>query len=280
MAGVNETIDLLFTADAAYLKHIAVTLISLYINDPGYKYSIHIITKASGSDDADMLRRLCVRIGYSCFWYSQEEGVFENAPTTDRYPADMYQRLLAGKVLPKELDKVIYLDGDTLIINPLHPLWEYEMNGKIFLAATHITEGQGMESLNQIRLGTSGRYYNTGLIVMDLKKMREQVRVEDISRYLAGNRMPLLLPDQDVFNALYGEQIDVIPDSIWNYDARKYTKYLTGSGGEYNERWVMENTAVLHYCGRSKPWNPYYPYRFGHIYLHYESICRRLLEQK
>ena len=36
----------------------------------------------------------------------------------------------------------------------------------------------------------------------------------------------LLLPDQDVLNAVYGSRILEIEDSIWNYDARNYNNYL------------------------------------------------------
>ena len=33
--------------------------------------------------------------------------------------------------------------------------------------------------------------------------------------------------------------------------------------------------SYLHYCGKDKPWNKNYRYRFGNIYRHYENICRR-----
>lgn len=85
----------------------------------------------------------------------------------------------------------------------------------------------------------------------------------------------LLLPDQDVFNALYGELTKQISDAVWNYDARKYTQYLIISKGIYDEDWIMKNTSILHYCGKDKPWNKNYRYRFRNIYRHYENICRR-----
>ena len=61
---------------------------------------------------------------------------------------------------------------------------------------------------------------------------------------------PLILPDQDVFNMLYG----TVEDALWSYDVRNYSKYLIRSGGRYDLNWVMQNTAVLHFCGKNKPW--------------------------
>lgn len=62
------------------------------------------------------------------------------------------------------------------------------------------------------------------------------------------------MPDQDVLNALYGARILPLEDLIWNYDPRNYSEYKLHSHGKADTRWVIQNTAVLHFCGRDKPW--------------------------
>ena len=62
----------------------------------------------------------------------------------------------------------------------------------------------------------------------------------------------LILPDQDVFNILYGDQTVPVDDVIWNYDVRNYSKYLIRSTGRHDLYWVMHNTAVLHFCGKKQ----------------------------
>ena len=86
----------------------------------------------------------------------------------------------------------------------------------------------------------------------------------------------MLLPDQDLLNVLYGEQILPLADAVWNYDARNYNTYRMASSGLCDMDWVMRHTAVLHFCGKAKPWKPGYLYRFGVLYLHYAQITRRL----
>ena len=39
--------------------------------------------------------------------------------------------------------------------------------------------------------------------------------------------------------------------------------------------WVMEHTAIFHFCGKAKPWKPGYVYRFGVLYHHYAQLTRR-----
>ena len=83
------------------------------------------------------------------------------------------------------------------------------------------------------------------------------------------------MPDQDILNALYGEKTLPLQDAIWNYDARNYSSYLLRSGGVYDMQWVMQHTAILHFCGREKPWKPGYIHRFGILYQHYMQLARR-----
>ena len=90
--------------------------------------------------------------------------------------------------------------------------------------------------------------------------------------------MELLLPDQDVLNALYGRRILEIDDSIWNYDARNYNNYLLRSAGVCDMDWVMENTAVLHFCGWAKPWQKGYIHRFSILYKHYMALTARTVQ--
>nr|WP_243005008.1 glycosyltransferase [Hungatella effluvii] len=41
----------------------------------------------------------------------------------------MYYRLLAPHLLPEPLEKILYLDPDILVINPLRSLWEPDCAG-------------------------------------------------------------------------------------------------------------------------------------------------------
>ena len=42
-----------------------------------------------------------------------------------------------------------------------------------------------------------------------------------------------------------------------------------------------QNTSILHYCGKEKPWHPRYRYRFGSLYRHYEHMAElELTEQE
>ena len=114
-----------------------------------------------------------------------------------------------------------------------------------------------------------------GVLLMDLDAMRREVRPADIFDYAREHADILLLPDQDVLNGLYGGQILGVDDSLWNYDARRFDRYLLVSQGEKDMDWVMAHTAILHFCGKRKPWNHSYQGRFSALYKHYQRLVER-----
>lgn len=68
----------------------------------------------------------------------------------------------------------------------------------------------------------------------------------------------MILPDQDILNALYGSMILPVDDSILNYDARQFEEYWLDSQGVKDMDWVMDNTVILHFYGKIKPWQKEY----------------------
>ena len=55
----------------------------------------------------------------ACHFIAVPGKVFEDFPETERYPVKIYYRLAAPLLLPKNIDRILYLDVDTIIINPL-----------------------------------------------------------------------------------------------------------------------------------------------------------------
>lgn len=267
--------NILITLDENYFPRLRVLLMSLKMNNPGEHFDIYLLYSGLSERMLRAVERWCRAAGYEFHPIRMDGDLFENAPVSSRYPTEMYYRLLASRLLPQELNRIIYLAPDILVINPLRPLWETNMSGWLFGAAAHTGKTELANDVNRLRLGVEHDYYNSGVLLMDLELGREEIIPEEIFRYVEEHRMELLLPDQDLLNAMFGERIFPLDDAVWNYDARNYKNYVMRSSGKYNVKWVMENTAILHFCGKAKPWKPGYIYRFGVLYQHYEQLAGR-----
>ena len=269
--------NLLVTLDENYIYQMKVLMTSIYINNPGEIFNIYLIHSGISSEKLDSLKNDLAKFSYEIFPIRAKDDLFSSARVTDRYPKEMYYRLLAGELLPQNLDRIIYLDPDILVINPLKDLWEMDISDYLFAAASHTGKTDMANNVNKIRLGTDTDYYNSGFLLINLKKAREEIDPEEIFAYADSNYKNLLLPDQDILNAMYGDKVLPIKDSIYNYDARNYSSYLLRSKGEEDLEWVMENTVVLHFCGRDKPWKKNHRTKFTALYRHYMSLCDRYL---
>lgn len=275
---MSNPIDLLFTIDERYIAPLQVALVSIKENNPNQDMRVWIVHESVSEVKIESLRTLTNKLGYDLNVVQVDGSNWSDAPIEDRYPKEMYFRLLAGEILPKEITKVIYMDPDILVINSIRELWDLDMGEYMLAAATHTGVIDVTTPINKVRLDIKHGYYNSGIMVINLEKAREIVRWADISDVIQEHGNMLLLPDQDILNYLYGKYAIEIPDEKWNYDARMYTRYLTASLGERDIHWVMENTVVLHFCGKPKPWDKKHDNRFTGLYLDYLKKTNRMMD--
>ncbi len=270
-----DRIQILCAMDANYLPQLRVLLTSIRLNNPGETFGLYLMHSGLPERELEGLERWCGEAGWEFHSVPVDAALFDGAPVTAQYPREMYYRLLAGQMLPDSLSRVLYLDPDILVINPLRELWETDMQGNMFAAAAHTGKTELANNVNRIRLGTDHDYYNSGVLLIDLERCRSEVSPDELFAFVREHRRELVMPDQDLLNAVYGDSILPLDDALWNYDARNFNNYVLRSTGGQDMSWVMENTAILHFCGKAKPWKPNYIYRFGVLYRHYERLAER-----
>ncbi len=271
----GDVIQILVSFNQNYIPPFKVMFNSMILNNPQERFHIWLLHSGLTAEALDDLEAYCTARGAAFTPVEVDSTLFKGAPVSKQYPQEMYYRLLASHILPAEISRILYLDPDILVINPLRPLWETEMNGNVFAAAAHSCGPEMVNNVNRLRLDTAHDYYNTGVILMDLEKARLLVTAEEVFSYVQAHADELVLPDQDVFNALYGYCTLSVDDRLWNYDVRYFPEYYLKSEGVCSMEWLMENTAVLHFCGKSKPWRTGYTNRFASLYKHYAHLAKR-----
>lgn len=267
-------IDLLVTLDENYFLQLRVLLTSLLINSPA-QYRVFLVHRAIPEDALQKLSEQLLQKDCELYPIRVPESLFAAAPAPGRYPQEMYYRLLAGQILPQQVKRVLYLDPDTLVINSVLPLWELDLRGKLFAAASHTGKTELANDVNRLRLKTQGDYFNSGVMLIDVARARKEIMPEAVFACVREHARELILPDQDILNMMFEKEICEIDDIIWNYDARKYSTYFLRTSGEATAAWTMEHTAILHFCGAAKPWKPRYRHRFGILYRHYMRLSEK-----
>ena len=270
--------NLLFSISDNFTEPLLTTLLSIRLNTPNEPLDIYVLQKELLEKDA-LIHKFCQSLDMRYYPLVVGDNIFKDAPANERWPESIYYRLLAHELLPKSLDKILYLDADILCINNLLPLYNQEIASFLYAAASH-TRLEVTDMINRLRLGNQdlNSYFNSGVLLMNLVNIREHVQSERIYSFIKDNSNILLLPDQDVLNALYGEQILRLPDEIYNFDSRLPFLYELMSQREYNFDWVTNHTVILHFCGKEKPWEAQAKGKFSVLYKHYHSLTKRRID--
>lgn len=265
--------NILVTLNSNYLKPLKVMLTSLFFNNPGEKFHIYLMHSSLTGEELEDLHQYIGQDGQRLSVISISDAYFEHAPIVKHYSKEMYYRILAFKFLPPEVEKILYLDPDLMIINEIRSLYDTDLGGRMFGAAYH--DRLSVKEVNKIRLlpYEIEAYYNTGVLLMDLALQRENIREREVFNFVEGNRIKLILPDQDIINALYAKSIMPLDEVRYNYDPRYYKYYRLVSNGKVDMDYIVKNSSIIHFCGKRKPWNKNYSGNFHSLYKHYEKLA-------
>ena len=194
---------------------------------------------------------------------------FPGLPYSKRWPQEACYRIFAAHILPTDIDRVLYLDPDIVIINSIEKLYNTDFQGMYFAACTH--QFQPMQSVNRVRLRMAPQslYINSGMMLMDLKRLREEQQVEQVFEYYRNNKNRIYLFDQDILNGLYCLQTLALDPLMYNLDEHYYKIHNINpfnKSHKIDTKWVSDNAVVIHFCGKIKPWSPGYKGQFGKLF--------------
>jgi lipopolysaccharide biosynthesis glycosyltransferase len=265
--------NILVTLNSNYLKPLRVMLKSLFLNNREEKFSIYLMHSALTTEELGELNSYIDNHDSRLTAINIEDDYFADAPVLYHYTKEMYYRLLAHKFLPEDLDRILYLDPDILIINPIKELYYMDIEEYLYAAAYH--DIISVKEINKLRLKPYDidAYYNSGVLLMNLKLHRQLIDEKGIFEFVEKNHYKLIMPDQDILNALYAKKIKSIDEKLYNYDVRYFRYYKVMSNNLWDMDYVINNTVVLHFCGKKKPWKKDYNGKFHSLYKHYEKLA-------
>ena len=165
----------------------------------------------------------------------------------------------------ENIDKVLYLDADTLIQKDLNKIYSTNMGGAYIGATKDGLMYQFPEHITEIGLDWRKFYFNSGVMLLNLKDMRKDAIIEKSITYF--NTHYEVFGDQDILNVVVNDK--VIPIS-YRYNCNstffeeKDAEFLSNF---YNEKVYQtsrenyDNAVILHFAGH-KPWTEWYTHSY------------------
>lgn len=266
-----QKMNLLVTLDENYIPYLNVMLSSLLYSNPDNYFYVYLLHSSVPEKATVETTRILGNSGRLIPIQVKDIGL-EGAPTTSRYPQEIYYRIFAAKYLPQDLERVLYLDPDLIVNGSISELYNLPINDYYFAAASHV--GNLLHKVNELRLGMdeNSPYINSGVMLMNLKRLRAEQDYQEVFEFIEKRKNFLTLPDQDIISALYGSKILALDSFRYNMTEVLFKQHAPFEKS-LNLEWIRNHSVIIHYCGRNKPWKSNY---FGDLDVFYKETVSHM----
>ena len=261
----RHTIPIAMALDDGYIYPTIVAITSMMENKkPETRYDYYVMHPGEFKEEnKEKLKSLEKKYKNCKINLIDMKEKHKDSHSDTRITTAAYYRLSLSEVVPY-LDKIIWLDGDTLTFSDLKEMYNIDMQGYYYKGI--LDEGDRKFLL----VKENDHPICSGVMLVNLSELRKDDMVNKISDFIKENNDKLCQHDQSVVNALCYEKVGVLPAKygIFNYHpsiqmAEKYVA-MFNCKEKYSAQEVLEaykKPVVLHCI--SKPWKSKEVYGFG-----------------
>lgn len=171
----------------------------------------------------------------------------------------MYYRLFASELLPKDIDRVLYLDCDIIVDGDVSNMYFSDLDGFSALVCTDI---MSVQSGSPKRLGYDERhgYFNSGMMLINISYWREHDILRRSIKFIKENSERLIYYDQDVLNYVLHDSKKFIGIE-YNFVSPYIMKSVFNDlDQEIHQKVLTCSPKIIHYT-YMKPWT-IFAYKF------------------
>lgn len=267
-------ICVVFSADANYAPYLGAALASLAAAaSPGNFYDVIVL--ASGIDAAEQ-EKIGAAIGgannISLRFFDVRERLEQQAGNffvnAHLSPA-AYYRLFVPSIF-ENFQKILYLDCDIIVLEDVAALYRQDLEGRAagaardFFAIADLASRNSRAWAKQLGMRDTERYFNSGVLLFDLEKLRTKGYEEKWFQRLRAVKNPRL-HDQDILNHSLEGDVRLL-EAAWNSPAWLASLGESLESCELSEALFADYLAaakspkIIHYATRHKPWElPHLP---------------------
>ena len=192
-----------------WYHYLAVDIYSLLKTTPAVK-KIYLLLETDNINDIPELKKVIekypVEIKLINFNNMIDDLIEKDNVNRDtEFTNFCFARLALPSIVEEE--KVLYLDTDAIVLKDISELWNINIDN-YYLAGCKDLGAFERDNISS-RLGITGKYINSGVLLMNLKKIREDNIYKKWFETI--NKRQLIFPDQDAINLVCQKGIIYIP---------------------------------------------------------------------
>jgi lipopolysaccharide biosynthesis glycosyltransferase len=265
---MNKILNVLYQSNDYYAPITGVSVTSLMEHNQDLdEMNVYLLNDKISKDNLEKFKGACDDYGRNLIIIETEDILrklrdeLKVSPFKGTYTT--YFKLIAISSLDLPTDRVLQLDGDTIIIGSLAPLCDLDLSDAL-IAATYDCILNEYKALIDIPL--TDKFYNGGILLVNQKKWLEEDCEGQIVHHLKYVRNGYYTVDQDILNVLFRKQIKYL-DLKYNFNSGFYIYGIEESFKMYDLKEEYYNTIeevkeayrkpIIHHCMGAmtgRPW--------------------------
>lgn len=248
--------DIVHCIDNGYVAQCGVTMTSVCLNNMDNMISFHILTNNLSPINRNLLEKTVNGYGKDITFYDVDEQILSKCPIRkgDHVSIATYFRIMIPLLLPKDLDKVLYLDCDLIVRGDLSSLWDVDVSNDA-IAAVPDCFTDSVLPYNYLEYDRHLGYFNAGVLLFNLDCWRKNDVTSAVFRFIQDNPEKLKFWDQDALNYVLKNLKVRLPlkynvqERFWDTPSVFYRSFCD----ELEE--AKRNPLIFHFVAPVKPWH-------------------------
>ena len=248
----KKIVPVFFSVDENYAPYLSTALASLIDHtSEKYQYNLHVVYHNLTRRSLRKLQKLNVghEENVNIIAIEMQEtlsGISDRKSTqlkADYFTPTIYYRIFLPEMFP-QYDKGLYLDSDIIVNDDVAKLFETDLKGNLIAACVDMsTQGNPLfcKYFDDAVGIQHDRYFNSGVLVIDFEKFREEEFCEHFLYLLNKYDFDTVAPDQDYLNAMCVGRVKYL-DIAWNAMPTP-------------DHHPMKDPKIVHYNLFFKPWH-------------------------
>lgn len=251
-----------FTIDENFIEPLAVTIRSFLDFHSTETLEFFLLCNQLSKATQEKINQIINGYSATINIIELEEIPVDHLKINLHFAKSNYYRLMLSDYIQE--DKLLYLDADVLLKGSLLEVWETDIDA-YYLAAV---QSPGLKWHPDLGVSREDGYFNSGVMLLNLKKWREEDFSRKVIDYIAANPHAISFADQCGLNALSVGKWKKLP---FRYNV---TTNILEEDFPFPEdestlnklKEAMKNPVVIHFTGPSKPWHTEnrHPYKWNY----------------
>ena len=207
-----KRLGVLYACDENYAPFAGISMFSLFENNKDIEgLVVYCVTDRVSEASREKMKRQAEQYGRELIFVDATEIVEQikalNIPSyRGSYTTNF--RLFFHTFVGNEIERLLYIDCDTLITGSLAPLLYLDMGDKVVGA---VRDSLTVQYKALLGFSPDEAYFNAGILLIDAPRWKERHITEKTLEHIQAVRARYCNPDQDLLNLILKDQTYLLP---------------------------------------------------------------------